>query len=344
MMGRGVGAIVFPPIIAILIYEYSFTGVYMVIAALHLNFIPCGALFRPPEYMLKLRTLSYSPDAKDKQSPTEEKLAMKDLENNSQEAVQGEPVTYSVNTTNNNTNMSRANNTTSNQYHPQNNQNQKTVNTSQPSIINRVINLFGLHLLKRTLFVAFCASLTLSIGSIITTSIFMSSFTKTVGISRIHLTTALSLWGATTLIARPVGGMFFDIPRIKAVRSHVYTLLLLLLFGLQSCTPFISSTASYFMYILALASLVSLLVTQELVIYGDLVERKYYPNAMGLAGLFKGVGCLVGPILGGKANPANTKRCFNALSTLSILNLPLSSSSSTSRLVVDENDLFLFKK
>ena len=298
MMGMGVGGIIFPRIISTLIDEYGYTGVFLVLAALHLNYIPGGALFRPPAYLRKLYiTSSDKPALNVDAQATENINVVKNIEEEEESLSD---------------NMSTGSTLNCQIYQSKtvpiecpssyDKQNETTVNKSIP---RRIFNLFGFHLLKQIRFTFFCLSLAVSTGGITTVIIFGASFAGAVGVSHSQLLTGMSVWAATTIIARPIGGVLFDRPKVKAVRTHIYTVILLLEFAVLSCTPLISSFVGYIMFIISIASLASILVTQELIIYGDLVGRKYYPNAIGLAGMFKAVGCLLGPTLGGESAASN---------------------------------------
>ena len=305
MMGRSIGAVVFPAIVAKLIHEYGFSGVYLILSALYFHYVACGALFRQPDYMVTMvkqaRKEELSNETSARHNQPEGEHGNKDIQSDDKHYSVSKPSSLQDTTDNTDDHQVCVLQSNSVELKPEDKGDNVGLNEDlKMPLYKRLIDLFGLHLLKQSLYVAFCLNVTLSSATIVTVVIFSASFAKSVGVTEGQMLVGMSLWGATAVFVRPIVGLLFDLPKVKVIRTHAYCIILLLFVVLQIATPLVRSFPTYLIYMLLLAALVSVLTTQEVVIYGDLVSRKYYPNAVGLAGIFKAVGTLLGPVFAGE--------------------------------------------
>ena len=302
LLGRGVGALAFSPFISYLFQEYQFSGGMVIFAGISLNICVAGALFSP----------LHPRGQKTPKIVNQTKFSDK---NDSEVMMQNgeDPECHKTTNQEDNKDIGQLNSpdheesiqSTHNTEHDKAKRVSIFINMksrTSPSVLSRICLVFHLNLFKN---VGFCAYVLLVFAlslNLSTVGVCIASILKEANFTQAQIALLISLMmGGVSLISRPISGIILD---LKVVRLHRKFSIGITSFAMSICTllaPTASSTVAIFTIWLCNGFLSSAFTTQEQIILPDIVGVSRQPSALGLSAVFRGIGILIGPTLGGNS-------------------------------------------
>ena len=330
VFGRGVGVIIFAPMLERLFNYYGFSGTFLILGGLVLNNIAVGMLMRPPPQEKKVVVVKHE----EPQMELEVQLNAHQTGDRAsilREHHQEEPLkrrlvrslsrSFSQQNADINGNIQpsggllplpspHAKDIPEEETMSSASSSSSICSLSSCSICSRrrrrqrscsqLVHAFGLHLLKEPAFLTLAIHFTLFSIAVSAFGVCLASLIAERGLPDHTVVLGLALFGALGLITRPLSGLLFDHHLVAPVRRHLYALLVLLAAGALSFVPLICDVTSFLLVVLIFGVFSSMITTQGMVICGDVVPRRYLANGAGICNAFSGIGILIGPPMAGK--------------------------------------------
>lgn len=299
--GSGLGGIVFPNMVQYLIDEYGWRGSLLLVAGINLNTFVFSALLRESPLQKKQKAKAkLSIQLKEikrneSSSQFEKENLIKDL--NLSELALSIPVTKENTLEKNGTNgMIEANGVKMSSVELQSLLSNESPNDD---VNSNSIKSVILALWKNVPFCIFVVNNVLwNFGTVIPLILGPEYFT-TIGFSQKESATLISLFSGGSFVGCVLGGVFGNIPKINRVYLFIVVNLGVGIVGL-----FIPLEVTHSMVGLAIVGIIwgamfGLLLGLLVVVTADLVGIHYLGDAMGFLMLANGVGCIIGPPIGG---------------------------------------------
>ncbi|XP_002739959.2 monocarboxylate transporter 12-like [Saccoglossus kowalevskii] len=189
--GTATGLMAFPPLYHILIDTYGWRGAMIVMAGINMNIVVCGMLMRPPPTEDVYIRQTHRPESKscgeEYLEETEYKQIIDDCETSDYELQEANEIQALLNG-----------------------------KISKP-YINKLSDVLGLQLFKKSWFWILCISGTISGIGHNTAMMHTVSKAVSVGIAKLDAAFLMTIMGACSLIGRVMHGVFIDIGNISPV-------------------------------------------------------------------------------------------------------------------------------
>lgn len=302
--GSGLGGIVFPNLVQYLIDEYGWRGSLLVVAGINLNAFVFSALLRDSPLQKKQKAKEKLAielkeiKRNESSSQFEKENLIKDV--NASELVLDILVAKEKSPEKNGTNgKTEANGV---KISAVERQSLLTSESPDEDVNSNSILSVMLALLKNVPFCIFVVNNVLwNFGTVIPLILGPEYFT-TIGFSQKESATLISLFSGGTFVGCVLGGVFGNIPKINRIYLFIVVNLGVGIVGL-----FIPLEIAHSMVGLAIVGVIwgtmfGLILGLLVVVTADLVGIHYLGDAMGFLMLANGVGCIIGPPIGGKLN------------------------------------------
>lgn len=296
--GSGLGGIVFPNLVQYLIDEYGWRGSFLVVAGINLNAFVFSALLRDSPLQKKQKAKEKLAielkeiKRNESSSQFEKENLIKDV--NASELVLDIPVAKEKSPEKNGTNGVNIS--------AVERQSLLTSESPDEDVNSNSILSVMLALLKNVPFCIFVVNNVLwNFGTVIPLILGPEYFT-TIGFSQKESATLISLFSGGSFVGCVLGGVFGNIPKINRIYLFIVVNLGVGIVGL-----FIPLEIAHSMVGLAIVGVIwgtmfGLILGLLVVVTADLVGIHYLGDAMGFLMLANGVGCIIGPPIGGKLN------------------------------------------
>lgn len=299
--GSGLGGIVFPNLVQYLIDEYGWRGSFLVVAGINLNAFVFSALLRDSPLQKKQKAKEKLAielkeiKRNESSSQFEKENLIKDV--NASELVLDILVAKEKSPEKNRTNgKTEANGVKISAVERQSLLTSESPEEDENS--NSILSVM-LALLKNVPFCIFVVNNVLwNFGTVIPLILGPEYFT-TIGFSQKESATLISLFSGGSFVGCVLGGVFGNIPKINRIYLFIVVNLGVGIVGL-----FIPLEIAHSMVGLAVVGIIwgtmfGLILGLLVVVTADLVGIHYLGDAMGFLMLANGVGCIIGPPIGG---------------------------------------------
>ncbi|XP_056019381.1 monocarboxylate transporter 14-like isoform X2 [Ostrea edulis] len=299
--GSGLGGIVFPNFVQYLIDEYGWRGSFLIVAGINLNTIIFSALIRESplqrEQKAKKRRVKMEEVRRNSsyQCKVEGKKLITDGDISDSSPGPPKPKVEEVNGTQENqeTNDAKISESEDDRLLHNSESHNETVNSNS-------IRTVMLILLRNIPFCIFIVNNVIwNFGTVIPLLLGPEYFT-TISFSQTESATLISIFSGGSFFGCVLGGVIGNIPNMNRLYLFIFVNLAVGIVGL-----FIPLEMTHTMLGLAITGVLwgtmfGLLLGLLVVVTADLVGIQYLGDAMGFLMLANGVGCIIGPPIGGK--------------------------------------------
>ena len=159
-----------------------------------------------------------------------------------------------------------------------------------------------LSLLKNFTFLALCLAIMMFTIAFNSTFVFLPPLANERGISKIEGAYLVSVLGVSDGLARITMSVILDLKNVKPYRLYVYNVVVFLTGAVSLAYPAMQTFSDFVIMSCLYGILSGTYISQKSVVIVDILGIEKLSSSFGLLLMFQGLGCFIGPPVGGEYN------------------------------------------